>query len=144
MNTAFELKTRGAMEVSLEDIDLGVVVNIETLRRVLRDLSVDGRRWWIASDPSDALESGFLTIGHGDPGCIDRLNTLYYRLPVLNEEKPVAGFEKLVLVLDSSVIVPEQPGLYIEDGRLMKDEFADIEGFFMPIKRALAEMLRRA
>lgn len=132
------------MEISLDEIDLGVVVNIETLRKVLKGLSDDGRRWWIASDPSDALESGFLTIGHGDPGCIDRLNTLYYRLPVLNDEKPVAGFDKLVLLLDSSVIFAEQPGLYIEDGRVMKDEFADIEGFFIPIKRALTEMLRRA
>lgn len=131
------------MEVSLEEIDLGVVVNLETLRKVLKDLSVDGRRWWIASDPINALESGFVTIGHGDPGCIDRLNTLYYRLPVLNDEKRVAGFDKLLLLLDVSVIFPEQPGLYIEDGRVLKDEFSDIECFFFPIKRALAEMLRR-
>lgn len=130
------------MEVSLEEIDLGVVVNLETLRKVLKGLSVDGRRWWIASDPINALESGFVTIGHGDPGCIDRLNTLYYRLPVLNDEKPVAGFDKLVLLLDTSVIFPEQPGLYIEDGHVMKDEFSDIECFFIPLKRALTEMLR--
>lgn len=131
------------MELSLEDIDLGVVVNIETLRKALKGLSVDGRRWWIASDPADALESGFVTIGHGDPGCVDRLNTLYYKAPILNEERPTAGTEKLVLLLDSSVIFAEQPGLYIEEGLVSKDEFSDMECFFFPIKRALAEMLRR-
>jgi len=130
------------MNVNLEDIDLGFAVNIETLREVLRKLSIEGRRWWLASDPADALENHFVTIGHGDPACVDRLNTLYYRVPVINEERPVAGTEKLVLLLDSSVISAEQAGLYIECGRVLEDEFADLESFFMPIKRALAAMLR--
>jgi hypothetical protein len=130
------------MEVCLDEEELSLVVNLETLREVLKKLSVNGRRWWIASDPTDALESGFLTIGHGDPGCIDRLNTLYYRLPVLNEEKPFAGTDKLVLLLDSSVISSEQPGLYMEEGRVLEDAFSDIECFFTPIKRALTELLR--
>lgn len=47
---------------------------------------INGCKWSIASDPSDALESHTVTIGHGDPGCQDRLNTLYFRLPKLNEE----------------------------------------------------------
>src|SRR6202042_1579379 len=55
-----------------------------------------------------------VTIGHGDPGCEDRLNTLYYRVPVLNEEMPMAGTDKLTLMLDSSVVSAEQPGLYVE------------------------------
>jgi hypothetical protein len=130
------------MCIDCDGVELGFVVNLKTLREVLKGLSIDGRRWWIASDPADALESRFLTIGHGDPGCIDRLNTLYYRLPVLNDEKPVAGFDKLVVLLDSSVVSPEQPGLYLEEGRVLKDEFSDIECFFFPIKRALTKLLR--
>jgi hypothetical protein len=130
------------MGVNLENIDLGLVVSIETLREVLKKLSINGRRWWLATDPTDALENHFVTIGHGDPACMDRLNTLYYRVPVLNEERPVAGTERLVLLLDSSVISAEQAGLYIESGRVLEDEFADLESFFMPIKRALLAMLR--
>ena len=73
---------------------------------------------------------------------MDRLNTLYYKIPVLNESKPVAGVDKLVLLLDPSVLLPEQHGFYLENGRVVKDEFADLECFFFPIKRALTEMLR--
>jgi hypothetical protein len=130
------------MDIDLSEIELAVVVSLETLRGVLRNLSINGRRWWIASDPTDALESGFLTIGHGDPGCLERLNTLYYRVPILNVEKPYAGSEKLVLLLDSSVVLSEQPGLYLENGRLSEDGFTDLECFFWPIKRGLIGMLR--
>jgi hypothetical protein len=62
---------------------------------------------------------------------------LYYRLPVLNEEKPVAGTDKLVLMLDSSVVAAEQPGLYFEDGRVGEDSVADLQAFYDPIQRAL-------
>lgn len=129
------------MEIDLDEIDLALAVSLTTLREVLKKLSVDGKRWWIASDPTDALESRFVTIGHGDAGCVDLLNTLYYRVPILNEEKPVAGVDKLVLLLDPSVVLPEQHGFYLEDGRVVKDEFADLECFYFPIKQALTAML---
>jgi hypothetical protein len=132
------------MDLVLDEIDLGFVVSLETLRQVLKGLSVGGRTWWIASDPSDALESHTVTIGHGDPGCVDRLNTLYFRVPVLNEERPMAGMDKLILLLDCSVASAEQSGLYIEDGRVLKDEIADLESFFVPIRRALIAKLRDA
>lgn len=132
------------MDACLDEVELSLIVNIETLREVLKKLNVNSRLWWIASDPADALDSGFVTIGHGDPGCVDRLNTVYYKLPVLNGEKPFGGFDKLVLLLDSSVIVAEQAGLYWEDGRVFEDQFADLECFFLPIKRALAGMMNEA
>ncbi|MGC2547606.1 MAG: hypothetical protein WA426_17300 [Silvibacterium sp.] len=103
--------------------------------------SGNGRKWWIASDPADALDNRCVTIGHGDPRCVDRLNTLYYRLPVLNEEKPTAGTDKLIVLLDSSVVSAEQPGHYMENGRVLEDVIADFECFFLPIHRALVEML---
>jgi hypothetical protein len=125
------------MDLNLDEVDLAFVVSLETLREVLRSMSVNGRKWWIASDPGDAINTRTVTIGHGDPGCHDRLNTLYYRLPVLNEEKPVAGTDKLVLMLDSSVVAAEQPGLYFEDGRVGEDSVADLQAFYDPIQRAL-------
>jgi hypothetical protein len=132
------------MEFSLDEVDLGFVVNLETLREVLKSMSVNGRKWWIATDPRDAIETHTVTIGHGDPGCVDRLNTLYFRVPVLNEERPMAGMDKLILLLDCSVISAEQAGLYIEDGRVLKDALADLESFFDPIQRALVAKLREA
>jgi hypothetical protein len=132
------------MCLNVDSIELGFVVNLETLREVLKGLSVNGRRWWIASDPSDALETHDLTIGHGDPGCKDRLNTLYFKVPVINEDKPVAGYGNLILLLDCSVIAAEQHGLYLEDGSVWEDALADLESFFDPIERVLIAKLREA
>jgi hypothetical protein len=83
------------MNFSLDQVDLGFVVSLETLRKVLKSMSINGRKWWIAGDPNDAIETHSVTIGHGAPGFHDRLNTLYFRVPVLNEETPMAGTYKL-------------------------------------------------
>jgi hypothetical protein len=130
------------MDFSLDEVDLGFVVKLETLREVLKSMSINGRKGWIASDPLDAIESHSVTIGHGDPRCHDRLNTLYYRVPVLNEQRPTAGTDQLRLMLDSSVVWAEQPGLYFEDGRVGRDSVADLEAFFDPIQRALLAKLQ--
>jgi hypothetical protein len=129
------------MELNLDDVDVAVVVSIEILREVLKKLSVNGKKWWIACEASYAMEAGFVTIGYGDPGCVDRLNTVYYKVPILNQDPPVGGPDKLVVLLDSSVVVAEQPGLYHEDGRVLEDQVADMEDFFMPITRALVPVL---
>jgi hypothetical protein len=129
------------MDFNLDDIDLAVVVNIEILREVLGKLSVNGRRWWIACEPEYALERGSLTVGHGCPGCSDRLNTVLYRVPVLNTDRPVGGADKLVVLLDAGVITPEQPGLYREGNKVVEDAIADMEEFFIPICRALVPLL---
>lgn len=128
-------------ELNLEDVDLAVAVNIEILRQVLKTLSRNGRKWWIACEPAYALESGFVTVGYGDPECVDRLNTVYYKLPILNQDPPLGGPDKLVVLLDSSVVVPEQRGLYREGDRVLEDEIADFEDFFMPIARAMVPVL---
>lgn len=130
------------MYFNVDSIELGFVVNLETLREVLKSMSVNGRKWWIASDPGDAIGTHTVTIGHGDPGCDDRLNTLYYRVPVLNEEMPMAGTEKIVLMFDSSIVWAEQPGLYFEGGRVFEDSFADLQSFYDPIQRALLAKLQ--
>jgi hypothetical protein len=130
------------MEIDVSEVEVGFIVNLKTLREVLQGLSVGGRRWWIACDPLEALDRRSLTVGHGDPGCTDRLNTLYYNFPVLNCEKTIAGPDRLVLCVDSSVISAEQPGLYVEDGHVLEDAFTDMECFFRPIRQALIELLK--
>jgi hypothetical protein len=92
--------------------------------------------------PSDAIDTHTVTIGHGDPGCHDRLNTLYFRVPVLNEEMPMAGTDKLTLMLDSSVVSAEQSRLYFEVGRVGQDSVADLQSFYDPIQRALLTKLQ--
>jgi hypothetical protein len=130
------------MDLDLDEVDFGFVVSLETLREVLKSMSINGRTWWIASDPRDALNTHTVTIGYGDPGCRDRLNTLYYRVPVLNEELPMAGTDQLRLLLDTSVVLAEQSGFYREGGRVFQDSVADLVAFFDPIQRVLTARLR--
>src|ERR1035438_3955123 len=40
---------------------IGLVVSLAMLREVLKGMNVDGRRWWISSDPHDAADAGYLT-----------------------------------------------------------------------------------
>lgn len=121
----------------ISEIEIGFAVNLGTLRQILRGLSVDGKQWWIACDPVYATEKGIVTIGHGDPGCIDRLNTIYFDIPILNEESPLRGTDNLIALLDSSVIAAVQPGLYMEGDRILPDPVTDMECFFQPIRQAL-------
>jgi hypothetical protein len=125
------------MDIDFAEVELGLLVNLKTLRGILKELSIDGRRWWVASDPQDAFESGSITIGHGDPRCKDRLNTLSFRIPVVSEELPWAGTDRLVLLLDPSYVTADEPGFYVEGGRITQDCLADFVCFFGPIKKAL-------
>jgi hypothetical protein len=130
------------MDVDLDEVELGLVVNLTILREVLKTLSVDGKRWWIASDPYDAAARGYVSIGHGDPHCADRLNTLYFRIPVLGNETPRTGTDRLVLLFDPSTSFPEEPGYYMENGRVMQDPLEDFMRFYCPIKGALIARLQ--
>lgn len=125
------------MQLSLDEVELAFAVDIATLRRILRSLQSGGRRWWIACEPEHSLAAGYVTVGYGDPGCADRLNTLYYRFPLLNTDMPSAGPDKLVVLVDSSVLRPEQPGLYRDGDRVLGDELVDLEDMLSPIERAL-------
>jgi hypothetical protein len=52
--------------IDFTEVELGWVIDLKTLREVLSSLTVDGRRWWISSDPAYAAETGFVSIGFGD------------------------------------------------------------------------------
>jgi hypothetical protein len=130
------------MDVDFTEVELGLVVNLETLREVFKGLSVGGKRWWIASDPQDAVENGAIFIGHGDARCTDRLNTLTFRVPVLNDETPTGGTDRIVVLFDPCTSFSQEPGCYIENGRVMQDPLEDFFCFYHPIKRALIARLQ--
>jgi hypothetical protein len=52
---------------------------------------------------------------------MNRLNTLYFDVPVLNALKPSTGIDRQILLLDSSVISAVDAGLYMENGRVLED-----------------------
>jgi hypothetical protein len=129
------------MDTNLEEVALAVAVNVEILREVLKKLTANNGTWWIACEPAYAFEKGYLTVAFGCPGCIDRLNTVLYRLPILNRDQPLGGPDKLVVLIDQAVVVAEQPGLYRNGSGVELDELADLEDFLLPMRRALVEVL---
>jgi hypothetical protein len=128
---------------NLNELELAHVVNLQTLRNVFRQLSVDGKRWWIASDPHEAIEDGYITVGHSDPTCVDRLNDVSYFLPVLTKKVPRAGTDRIVVLIDSSYVVPDQPGFYAEEEGIVEDIFNDFQCFFNPLKMELIQKMLR-
>jgi hypothetical protein len=123
-------------------LELGFVVNLKTLREVLQRLSINGRHWWIACDPQDASDRGYVSIGYGDPKCEDCLNTVYFRFPILNDLPLKAPTDRLLLLVDPTTCVPESPGFYLEDGRVVQDAMQDFMGFYPPLQRALIARLQ--
>lgn len=130
------------MHTHFDEVELGLVVNLETLRAVLKGLSADGKRWWIASDPYDAAVTGYVSIGHGHPSCNDRLNTLYFRIPVLSDATLGGRTNRIVLLLDPAVLTSESAGYYVENGRIVQDGLEDFASFYHPVKHALLARLQ--
>jgi len=99
------------MNENFDKVELGFLVNLKIPRDVLKGLSIKGRRWWIASDPQDAATTRSITIGHGDPLCKARLNTLYFPVWIVGPVVSRAPTDRLVLLFDPSSCTPEEPGL---------------------------------
>lgn len=130
------------MDADLTDLELGIVASLQTMREVLKRLSIGGKKWWIASDPLDAVEDGFLTIGHGDPACFDRLNTLYFRIPVIGNESPPERTDRIVLLIEPTTATGEDPGYYLENSSMHEDPVEDFYDFYAPLERALIARLQ--
>ena len=128
------------MSVDFSELELGFVVSLGTLREVLRDLNIHGRRWWLASDPEDAVEIGYVILGHGCEGCVDRLNTLHFRIPEVGNDGSKKT-DRVILMLDSSTASAEEPGYYLLDGRITEDPVEDFFNFYGPIEQALIARL---
>ena len=105
------------MSVDLSEVELGFVVSLGALREALKELNVDGRRWWISSDPHDAAELGYVTLAHGCEGCVDRLNTLHFRVPVVGDGDWNGEVDRLILMIDHSTATAEESGFYLRDGQ---------------------------
>jgi len=116
----------------LDNVELAFVVNLGTLRIVLKTLSVGGQRWWLATDPSVAVDHGYVTLAFGYPGCEDPLNTIYFRLPVLSEWLPPTGTDRIVVLFDACHFFVDQPRC--ERGG---DCLEDFTAAFSPVKEAL-------
>ena len=130
------------MDTYLSELELGIVASISTLRTVLKRLSVDGKKWWIASDPVDAVEDGYITIGWGDPKCFDRLNTLHFRVPVIGNDSPANRIDRIVVLIEPTTVIGEEPGFYLENSRLAEDPVQDFYEFYRPLERALIARLQ--
>lgn len=130
------------MDADLNELELGIVVSLNTLREVLKCMSFGGKRWWIASDPLDSIEDGYLTLGHGDPECFDRLNTLYFRVPVVDGDIPPERADRIVLLIEPTTATGEEPGFYLKDSRLPEDPVQDFYEFYLPLERALISRLQ--
>ena len=130
------------MSVDFSELDLGFVVSLGTLREVLKGLNTAGRRWWIASDPSDAGETGYIAIAHGTAGAVDRLNTLHFRIPVVGNGDWKARTDRLILMIDPSTTTPEEAGFYLGDVGFVEDPAEDLFRFYVPIEQALIACLQ--
>jgi len=124
----------------LGNVEIAIVVSVGALRSVLRNLRADGRQWWIATHPLDALEDGKITLGFGDRRCKDVLNRAFFRLPVVGESSS-AEPNRSLLLFDASVITPEEGGYYLEKGRFVRDSVSNFEDFFAPVKKELVNRL---
>ena len=129
------------MSVDLSEVELGFVVSIGTLRDILHGLNIKGRRWFFASDPIDALETGYVILGHGCDGCMDRLNTLHFRVPVVGVGDSNATTDRIILMIEQS-IAAEEPGYYLLDDQITEDPAEDFFNFYEPLERALIAQLQ--
>jgi hypothetical protein len=123
------------MSADFSEVELGLVVDLGTLRGVLKELNVAGRRWWLSSDPQDAAETGYITIAHGTVGAYDRFNTLHFRVPVLWNDRASGRTDRLILIMEASTVTEEEPD-YDED------EVQDLYSFILPIQEALIARLQ--
>jgi hypothetical protein len=125
----------------VNDVEIGFVVNLRILKQVLQGVNVEGRRWWLACDPEDAIHQRFVEIGYGYPGCNDRLNTIVFRFPVLNGYLPRYGRPDLIVGIERALVdlnysrPPAREGM---DGVSCLEEFSE---FFLPLRDALVARL---
>ncbi|MGA2537296.1 MAG: hypothetical protein ABSF53_14860 [Terracidiphilus sp.] len=124
-----------------DDLDFGFLVSLGCLREVLKELNVNGRRWWLASDPRDAAETRYISVGHGCQGCVGRLNTLHFRAPVIGGDAS-GPTDRLILIFGPTTITAEEPAFYLQDAQMVQDPLDDFCSFYEPLKGALIARLQ--
>jgi hypothetical protein len=121
---------------NFDEVELGFIVNLRTLSETLETLSIDGRRWWLATDPTVALENRYVMLAFGYPGCDDPLNTTYYRLPVLSESLPPTGTDRIAILFEASHFFAD-----VHPGGRGGEDSRDFLSAFVPVKLALLRRL---
>jgi len=127
---------------NFDEVEIGFIVNMQILRETLKTLSVDGRKWWIATDPSVAVEKRYVDLAFGYPGCDDWLNNIYFRLPVLSESMPFTGTDRIIILFDASNFFADQP-FYRRGGGHDRDSLEDFVSAFVPVKQALLRRMEK-
>lgn len=115
------------------NVTIGLVISVEELRSVLRGLKVNGKRYWLASDPDSASEIGMITVGFGDRSCSDPLNRAFFRIPIVRESAEGSP-DRLMLLFDASVIEQEDRGYQLAEKQFISESPIDFGDFFCPLK----------
>lgn len=127
----------------IDQVDLGFALSLESLSGALQAVSTNTRRWWIAATPCEAVERGHVRVGYEDQDRSDLLNRVYFQLPVLSNSLSRAGTNRIIILLDASCCILDQPGRYIdEDGQIKHDVLEDFVSFFVPLKNALMQRMQ--
>jgi hypothetical protein len=131
------------MNLDLDELTLGLHVELSLLRDVLATLRGDGKHWWVIGDPTEAPARGVITIAYGYEECYDRLNTLYFDTPVMSIEGSNWGECRFVVIIERSQWLSHEPGFYVEAGQIIEDTQEDLDCSFYAIQSALIKRLRR-
>ena len=103
---------------------------------------MEGKRWWLASDPSDAALLGFVSIGHGDPACKDRLNQLHFRVPIIGPVHGKSPTDRIVLLFDPATCTREEPAFHLRNKHIVEDPMEDFLAFYTPLKQAFLRRMQ--
>jgi hypothetical protein len=91
---------------------------------------------------SSAMRQARIALSMAEFGTPGQPQYALLQSPVLNQEKLTQDTDRLVVLLESSVISPECLGFHWNGGRILQDRFAEIECLSLPPKKAtLVEML---
>jgi len=95
----------------LNGVELGFVVSMDTLERVLTQMSSPSRLWWIQTDREDAVPHEAVVVSCGHPSLESPINTVGVSLPVLNDDE-MHGLKYPVVLIEPSAWSLENPEVY--------------------------------
>ncbi len=121
----------------------GYILSITDLRRVLTDISLGARRWWVAEpitllrDPDKPVF--WLTLFHACPLPDQMTDEISFRVPVLPFSMVRGKEESALVCLHPEMVRPLMEGLYLENDRIVGDFLEDWNLFWTPLKKAMGE-----
>ena len=79
---------------------------------------------------------------HWHPRQIDRLNTLHFRIPVIDNDSPPDRTDRIVLLVEPTTATGEEPAFYLENRCMPEDPVEDFYEFYAPLEWALIARLQ--